>query len=147
MQDTSSRWAQVNDCDTYEELQQRLEEEAIVQRTMFPVSRLKNKTRLQAFPQLEKSTRQFTEPGLCAQLVYEFLAKKIFTRKVSSNAQISHFGQQFTVPTHLKGILVQVKLNIHSLEWEIYHDYKIAKRCMAMPQLSLERIQYLSVYQ
>ncbi len=81
MQDTSSRWAQVNDCDTYEELQQRLEEEAIVQRTMFPVSRLKNKTRLQAFPQLEKSTRQFTEPGLCAQLVYEFLAKKSLPEK------------------------------------------------------------------
>lgn len=147
MQDTSSRWADIEHCYSTEELQQRLDKEAKVQRSMFPVSRLSNKTRLQSFPEIEKSNRAWEPEAFCPQRVYDFLAKRIFTRKVSKSGQISHFGKQFTVTTQLKGILVQVKMNPQNLEWEIYHDYKIVKKHTALPYISSERIQNLSVYQ
>ena len=147
LQDTSSRWAEIDRCACYEVLQRRLEEEAHVQRAVFPVSRLGNQTRLQAFSQLEKSTRTWDPAAFCQQRVYDFLAKKIFPRKVSTSGQISHFGQKFSVGARLKGLVVQLKLNAQNLEWEAYHDYKTVKKCAALPALSSERIQNLSVYQ
>lgn len=147
LQDTSSRWAEVKDCASCQVLQRRLDEEAHIQRSVFPVSRLKKQTRLQAFPSLEKSGRIWDAAAFCPQRVYDFLAKKIFPRKVSSSGQITHFGQKFSVGARLKGLVVQLKLNAQSLEWEAYHDYKIVKKCTALPTLSSERIHNLSVYQ
>lgn len=147
LQDTSSRWAEIDGCASYQVLQRRLDEEAHVQRAVFPVSRLDKQTRLQAFPQLDKSTRTWDPAAFRPQRVYDFLAKKIFPRKVSASGQITHFGQKFSVGAPLKGLVVQVKLNAQSLEWEAYHDYKIVKKCAALPALNSERIQNLSVYQ
>ncbi len=147
LQDTSSRWAEVNTCPSCEVLQQRLDREAHIQRSVFPVSRLDNQTRLEAFPQLEKSDRIWEPTAFCAQRIYDFLARKIFSRKVAVSGQIKHFGQRFTVGTSFKGLVVQVKLNAQSLEWETYHDYRVIKKCTALPALSTERIQNLSVYQ
>ena len=147
LQDTSSRWAEVNACSSYKMLQQRLDQEAHIQRSVFPVSRLKNQTRLQAFPQLEKSERTWEPAAFCPQRVYDFLAKKIFSRKVSSNGQITHCGQYVRIGSPFKGLCVQVKLDAQKLEWLVYHDYKVVKIYSALPALSQERIQNLSVYQ
>ena len=76
LQDTSSRWAEVKTCPSCEVLQQRLNEQSNIQRSLFPVSRLNNQTRLQAFPLLEKSERNWDPQAFCPQRVYDFLAKK-----------------------------------------------------------------------
>lgn len=147
LQGTSSRWAEITQCASYGELQQRLDEEAHVQRCLFPVARLGNKTRLETFPSLEKSIREWTPDGFCPERAYGFLSQKIFTRKVSSSGHLTHFGQKVYGLSHLKGQMVQLKLNAASLEWEVYHDYKIAKKYSALPQLSKESLMNLSVFQ
>lgn len=147
MQDTSSRWAEIDTCHSCQDLQLKLDQEAHVQRNLFPVSRLGNKTRLQTFPEIEKSNRLWDPRTFCLQRVYNFLSKKIFTRKVSSSGQITHFGQKLSVSSKHKGIFVQVKFNPENLDWEIYHDYKIVKKHSAVTSISAERIKNLSVYQ
>ncbi len=147
LQDTSSRWAEIKGCDSHGELQRRLDEEAAIQRSAFPVTRLGNKTRLEAFPGLEKSSRAWDPECFCPERVYGFLAKKIFTRKTSSNGQLTHFGQKVSGLPHLKGQLVQVKLNAQTLDWEVYHDYALVKKYSSLLQLSKERLMNLSVFQ
>lgn len=74
MQDTTQRWAEVNKCKNLEDLQTKLNQQIKIQRETFPVIRLKNKTRLQEFPQLETSRRNFNLQDFNPQRVYDFLA-------------------------------------------------------------------------
>ena len=147
LQDTSSRWAEIHKCRTYGELQQRLDEEAHIQRCFFPVSRLGNKTRLEAFPSAERSSREWVPADFCPQRAYAFIAKKVFTRKVSSNGQINHFGQCVSSLWKCRGLLVQVRLNAKTLDWEVSHNHGIVHKYSALPHLSKERLLILSVFQ
>jgi hypothetical protein len=147
MQDTSCRWAEIHNCSTYEQLQQRLDREALVQRQLFPVTRLKNKTRLETFPELEKSNRTWKPEDFCPERVYQFLAKKTFTRKVSPNGQINLWGQVIGRLFKFKKLNVQLKFNPTDLHWDIYYDYKCIKRASTENRLSTERLLNLSVYQ
>lgn len=147
LQDTSSRWAEIQKCRTYGELQQRLDEEAYIQRRVFPVSRLGNKTRLEVFPNAERSGREWVPADFCPQRAYEFIAKKVFTRKVSSNGQIKHFGQSTSGLRKYRGLLVQVRLNAKTLDWEVSYNYEIVHKYSALPHLSKERLLILSVFQ
>lgn len=147
LQGTSSRWAEIHACPSHETLQRRLDEEAFVQRQVFPVSRLGNKTRIETFPDLEKSDRDWNPSAFCPKRVHDFLAKKVFTRKVSSTGQITHFGQKISGFPKFKGQFVQIKLDASALEWVICHDYKIVKKSSAAEQLAEERLLNLSVYQ
>lgn len=147
MQDTSSRWAEIHNCKSYEELQQRLDRESFIQRQVFPVTRLKNKTRLETYPDLEQSDRKWNPNEFCPTRVYSFLAKKTFTRRVSPNGQIKLYGQIIGTLAKFKKLNVQVKFNPIDLNWEIYHDYKCIKRACSQGRMSMERLQNLSVYQ
>lgn len=147
LQDTSCRWAEIYQCGSHEELQQRLDQEAFVQRQHFPVTRLQNKTRLEAFPDLEKSDRVWEPRSFCPSRVYQFLSQRTFNRKVSTNGQIQHAGQRIGGLAKFKHLYVQLKFNNKDLHWEIYHDYKPVKRIDAANHLSPERLLNLSVYQ
>jgi hypothetical protein len=147
LQDTSSRWAEIHGCRSCEELQRRLDGEAHIQRCIFPVSRLGNKTRAEAFPGAEKSGREWAPSGFCPQRAYGFIAKKVFTRKVSSNGQVNHFGQCVSSLWKWRGKFVQVKLDAKTLEWEVSHNYEVVKKYSSLPHLSEERLLNLSVFQ
>jgi len=147
VQDTSGRWAEIRQCATLEELQQRLDREALVQRQHFPVTRLGNKTRAEEFPDLEKSNRPWKPGEFCPKRVFEFLSKKTFTRKVSVSGQIRHFGQNIGGLSKFKKLNVQLKFNPDDLHWEIYHDYQCIKRVCAANRISAERLLNLSVFQ
>jgi hypothetical protein len=132
LQGTSSRWAEIQDCPSHEVLQKRLDEEAFIQRKLFPVTRLGNKTRREVFCEqgvdLEKSTRAWNPADFCPQRVYDFLAKKVLTRKVSSTGQVTHFGQKISGLCSHKKQFVQVKLEPVSLCWEISYEAQFLKK-------------------
>lgn len=149
MQDTSQRWAEIERCFSAEQLQQRLEEEAHIQRAEFPVTRLKNQTRLQAFPNALMSNRLWQPEApdfFNEQRVYDFLSKKIFTRKVSAGGQVTHFGKHIAAGKGLKGVFVQIRLACAPLRWEVYHDYKVLASAPADQQLSRQKILELSIF-
>ena len=147
MQDTSSRWAEIHNCASYEELQQNLNRQAIVQREHFPVTRLKNQTRKQLFPDLDKSARLWNPDEFCVQRVHAFLGTKTFNRKVSSNGQFSLCSKRFGGLSMVKNVFVQIKFNPSDLKWEVYHNYKCIKQFDAADIFTEQRIKNLSVYQ
>ncbi|MVM42151.1 hypothetical protein GO730_38190 [Spirosoma sp. HMF3257] len=59
MQEVSSPWAELSKAADVADLQNRLSQAACFQREQFSVSRLKGKTRLAEFPQLETSRRVY----------------------------------------------------------------------------------------
>jgi hypothetical protein len=145
MQDTNQRWAEVRKCKNLEDLQTKLNQQIKIQRETFPVVRLKNKTRLQEFPQLETSRRVFSPQDFNPQRVYDFLAKKIFTRKVSSAGQITHFGQKIVIRSQYKGQYVQLQLDKDKIEWIITANHNTIRNMSAV-NLSHDRILNMTVF-
>lgn len=146
MQATSWRWVELDKIRDLTHLQLRLEEEAIVQREKLPVKRLNKKTRIESFPQLETSPRNYQADDFDQEKVYTFLAKKIYTRKVSTVGTISHYGHIFSVGAKFKGQYVQLKFDKQSMEWIIYDNQKEIKRKKAH-HLAKEAILNLTVCQ
>ena len=150
MQDTSQRWAEIDKALNIEDLQQRLDQEAHIQRAQFKVTRLGNKTRLIAYPELISAQRTWqTEAENKADIkrVYQFLAKKTYARKVSSAGQINIFAQKLSAAKafkDLKGLYVQVKLNPETSAWDIYYAYKLIKSFLAK-EMNRQNVENLSV--
>jgi hypothetical protein len=145
MQDTTQRWAEVSKCKNLEDLQTKLNQQIKIQRETFPVVRLNNNTRLQEFPQLETSRRIFRSQDFQPQRVYDFLAKKIFTRKVSSAGQANHFGQKIRVGSLFKEQYVQLQLDKDKIEWVITANHKYVRNIPAV-NLSPDRILNMTVF-
>jgi hypothetical protein len=146
MQSTSARWAEVGKATCLQDLQRRLDAEAVLQRESLPVKRLQGKTRLEAFPQIETSRRVFNQDDFDAEKVYKFLSKKIYVRKVSANGLISHYGQLFSAGRQFKGQFVEVKFDLESRNWLVFDNNALIKTIPAS-HLSSENIQNLTVSQ
>lgn len=146
MQATSARWIELDKIKDVTHLQTRLDQEAFLQREKLPVKRLGKRTRIEVFPELETSRRVYHPDDFNEQRVYNFLSKKIYTRKVSATGTISHYGQVFSVGAKFKGQYVQLKFDEQAIEWVIYDNQKEIKRRKAN-HLTKEAILNLSVCQ
>lgn len=144
MQGTSSRWAEVDKIFNLIDLQNRLDKEAILQREKLPVKRLEKKSRLEAFPELEISRRIYNQTDFDEQKVYNFLAKKIYTRKVSASGTFSHFGQVIYIGTKFKSQFIQLKFEQNS--WLVF-DSQAKIKSIPATHLSKDNILNLTVCQ
>lgn len=115
-QSTSRRWSEVMKCPDFETAQKQLDEAARIQRDCFPVSRLENQTRKQAFEEIYTLYRPWDDSIFDPFLVYEFLKTKKYIRKVSSNGQITQFRHKHAVGFPYKGQYVSLKLEVTVLE-------------------------------
>lgn len=145
MQDTTARWAEVDQAASLAQLQERLDQALLLQRAHYPVGRLQHRSRLAAFPELETSRRVYGPADFRAERVYRFLAAKLYTRKVSASGQIGHFGQVFTVGLAYKHQYVQLRLTMDGQHWQVLADYKEVKLLPAAC-LQADRIQNLTVF-
>jgi len=146
MQDTTQRWAEIDTCQNIAQLQINLNEQIVVQREFYKVTRLENKTRLEAFPELETSRRIYNSQNFEAQRVYNFLAKKTYHRKVSSASQINHFGRKIQISKKYKGQYVSIKLNAEDCTWQIYSNQNLIKTINA-DNLTPDNIMKMTVFQ
>ena len=124
MQGTSSRWAEPEKCISAAHLQKRLDEESAVQRERLRVKRLEMKTRLEAYPDIETSRRIYDPKLFNARRVHDFLAKKSYVRKTSSNATLTLFGQVFRMGPQNKNKNIQIKLDADTCEWHFFDENK-----------------------
>ena len=145
-QSTSARWIELDKITDLSHLQIRLDQESFLQREKLPVKRLNRKTRIEVFPELETSRRIYHPDDFDEQRVYNFLSKKVYTRKVSSSGTISHYGHIFSVGAKFKGQYVQLKFDNQTIEWIIYDSQKEIKRKNAY-HLAKEAILNLTVCQ
>lgn len=145
-QGTSIRWSEVEKCDNMTIAQEHLDEACAIQRERYPVSRLKGKTRLQVFPELLDKQRPWLPKDFDTQRVYEFIAKKQYVRKVSSNGQITHFSQKLFVGLAYKAQYVSLKLNPFVVSWEVNTANGQYIRSIKASNLSKLKIKNLTVF-
>lgn len=145
-QGTSMRWAEVLKCQTVEEAQQKLDEACRIQREQYPVTRLKGKTRKEAFPELFQNPRAWNPSDFDPQRTYDLLGKKQYVRKVSSNGQTTHFGHKSTIGSEYKGQSVCLKLDPFTLKWEVFAANGKFIKHLDAPYLSASRVKNMTVY-
>lgn len=149
MQDTTQRWAEIDKALNINDLQERLDREAIVQRELFKVSRLGNKTRFEAYPELITRQRPWlpnAENHFDIQRVHNFIEKKTYSRKVSSSGQINVFSYKLSIGNKYVGQYVQVRLDAQSQQWNIYHNYEVIKTkpCLIFTKQNIENLSVMS---
>jgi len=146
IQATSWRWSEISKAESYEQAQQRLDQAITTQREQYPVTRLGRKTRIEAFPELGQKARNWNPQNFDENRVYQFLAKKIYNRKVSSAGQITHFGHKLRIGAKWVRQTVQLKLEPEKLVWVVYDVQN--KKTKEIPAffLSRERILNLKVF-
>jgi hypothetical protein len=136
MQATSANWIEVEKINDLAHLQLRLDQESVLQRQLLPVKRLNNKTRFEAFPQLETAKRPYQADDFDEQRVYGFLAKKIYTRKVSSAGTVAHYQQVFSVGAQYKAQFVQIRFDVAGQCWQVFNHQQQIK---AIPAAHLDK--------
>lgn len=140
------RWAEVLKCKTLEEAQRKLDEACLIQREQYPVTRLKGKTRKEAFPELCQNQRVWDPADFNPQRTYNFLAKKQYVRKVSSNCQITHFGHKARIGSPFKGQPVCLKFNPFTLLWEVFEANGKFIKNLGAAYLDSHRIKNMTVF-
>jgi hypothetical protein len=145
LQDISARWADIEQATDWSQLQSRLDEQARFHREQFAVSRLQGKTRLETFPELETSRRVFDPQSFQPQRVYDFLAKKIYTRCVSKVGQIDHFRVRTSLGVAYKNQYVQLQLDPVTCQWKVFAAEQLIKSYPA-DNLTKECLLNLTVY-
>lgn len=101
-------------------LKERLHQEAHFQRAIYRVQRLKNKTRLEAFPDLKKTGRAYNPQDFDLQRVLDFLAKGSWERTVTSEGQLSQFGKRLQAGYKYRNQSVSVRLDPQINHWTVY---------------------------
>jgi hypothetical protein len=146
LQDTTSRWAEVNGARDLKDLQQRLDEGLLLQRERFAVSRLEGKTRMEAYPELLTRKRTYDAEAFEPERVWAFLHSCVYTRKVASTGIVTHFNQQTSIGLPYKDKWAQVRLTKDGQNWEVLVDDNVVKT-YAATNLSKEQILSLSIFE
>ena len=145
MQHTTVRWAEAGSAQNLRDLEGKLSEALRLQRECYPVVRLQGRTRLEAFPGLETSRRPYAASDFQLPRVYNFLCKKLYTRKVTASGQILHYRQVYYVGLPLRHHWVQLRLRQDGSTWQVFADYKLIKEIPAA-HLSEQYIQNLTIF-
>jgi len=146
LQDTTSRWAEISQAQTPDQLQQRLEAIAVIQREHYPVQRLAGKTRLEAFPQLTEGKRPYRPADFQLRRVWSFFHQCVYTRKLSNKGVLTHFNQQTCIGAAYRNQWAQVRLSADGQWWEVLVNDKVVKT-IADTHLTEEHLQQLTSYQ
>lgn len=123
-----ANWVEYHKCKNTADLQSHLTREADCYNHRYKVTRLKNRTRIEAFPGLLKSPHPFNSKGLDVQKAIDFVAKGAWERDVSKNGQLSFWGQRIGIGKDYAHHRVNLKLNAKTNQWEIFaKDGKLIK--------------------
>lgn len=119
-QGVMGRWTEYHKCKSTVELQLRLWKEAEFYNFYFPIRRKNNKTRIQLFPDLIHTKKNWNPADFKLKRPLIFLAKGNWERKVSKNGQILIYNQRFSVGRKYKRQIVSIKLNPKKNQWNIF---------------------------
>lgn len=114
---TSARWAEVYRCDNIKQMEQQLEQAAVLQRDHFKVTRLGNVTRKKLYKKLYANDRTWDKAAFDIQRAYQFLAKAIYPRKISSCGTVALYGKIFSIGAAYRGQVVFFKFDPKLIGW------------------------------
>ncbi|HEY9886409.1 MAG TPA: hypothetical protein V6C96_04020 [Vampirovibrionales bacterium] len=147
MQQTTKNWSNLEDCQDFEDLQQRLSYVLEVQRSKYRVSRLGRKTRMEVFPEISTNPRSYSSDLFDPQLAYEQLSKWTFVRKVSKHGQFSMFKGIYYLGTEYKRQYVSVQLCPKTINWKVFDANGKYIKAYSAQNLTAENIWNLTIYQ
>lgn len=108
MQATSSRWVEIEQCNSCTELQSRLDTAASIQTQHFPLRRMSNKSRKELYPALYSNDRVYNaSSAFDINKVRAYLSGEvIFVRKVSKRGIINFYAQSVYIGIRYKNSYV-----------------------------------------
>jgi len=116
-------WTEYRKCKNAWELQLRLWKEADFHNSHFPISRKKYKKRIELFPNLQYTGKEWNPRNFQLQRVLDFLSKESWERKVSKLGQVSIQGKRYSVGAIYKEQMVNCKLCAVNNHW-LFFDSK-----------------------
>jgi hypothetical protein len=147
MQRTTAQWSEPARCCTPAQLQKRLDAAALIQREKYTLRRQGGKSRRQIYPSLRSNPRIYQSRGFDIEKVYEYLKKKVFTRKVSKNGYFSFYAQSVYVGTAFKNQSLNLRLDPQKMHWKIVDDTNQAIGTFQADNFCEKRIRQLNVCQ
>lgn len=146
-QGTSKRWAEPGQCDTVEQLQQRLQEMDQIQRERYPSKG--GLSRKEAYPQLTHSGRRYSEAWERRHwdlgLVLAHLSGYAVVRRVDVNGDVSLYHRSRYVGIRHRGRDVYVMVDPKRAEWLFTDEQGKQLRVQPAEELTAERIRSLTV--
>lgn len=120
MQQTTKNWAEIKQAKHLENLQEKLNHVAIIQREKYKVSRLGNQTRKTVFPQLWTNCNYYIQNDFDAQKAFQHLDSYRFARIVSKNGIISLYGNTYTIGKKWSNHTVSIRFESQNKLWLVY---------------------------
>ncbi|WP_169521694.1 DDE-type integrase/transposase/recombinase [Spirosoma spitsbergense] len=121
-QATTANWADLATCSDIADLRQKLAQVIVTQRERYPVRRLNEQTRQQAYPTIDTPLCLFEISHFDYQLVLAFLQRRSWHRKVSKIGVISFYYQRWFLNRSVADQWVSIRLEATSNEWVIFTD-------------------------
>ena len=124
LQDTSQRWAEVEKCTHYHELENRLKAVALTQREQYRVSRLSYRTRLRVYPKLDEVKPVDASEQFDAQRAYAYLAQTRFVRRAGKRGTLSLNGYGYYVGSAYSNQDVGIVFDPDACKWLFYDQFE-----------------------
>ena len=147
MQGTTSRWAEIQDCCTYTQLQNNLDKAAQLQREHYQVKRLGYQSRKQCYPDLWNNTRKYSRQSFDINRLDCYLSQVIFVRKVNNSGVFNFYSQCVYLGYSHRGKTVSLRYDPKKKQFMIEDSGHGIIACLAADNFSSENIEGLSVCQ
>lgn len=122
LQGTMKQWSNPEGQQGVESLQKRLDEESDFQRNYYRIPSRNYKTRMELYPSLETNVRTYKPKNFSIQLVYDFLAKKVFHRSIKKGGNIQFMGIYDYIGNKYQGVNVTITFDPSDKLWYIRRE-------------------------
>lgn len=112
-------WSNPKGQESLVDLQKRLNQESFFQREQYLRPAQGHKTRLKQFPELEQNPRNYNPYDFDMQLVYQYLNKYVWPRKVKQKGSIKLFSNEIYIGSKYKHQTTFVTLDPIEIKWLI----------------------------
>lgn len=146
-QGTVSRWAEVYECQSPEQMQEQLDDACALQRDRYPVKRIGKVSRSEVFSDLYTVARPFEQAVFDEQKAYRHLAEAVYPRKVSTVGTTAVYNKPFQVGAAHKGKTVFVKFDPVNIAWLFLDQQGNLIKMIPDPRFSRENLFNLTVCQ
>lgn len=119
-QGVMGKWTEYQKCKHTFDLQMRLWKEVDFHNYHFPIRRRGNKTRIQLFPKLMHTGRDWQPKNFKLNRILIFMAKGCWERKASSSGQVNFYGHRFSIGSRYRHQIISIKLNPRKNCWNIF---------------------------
>ena len=147
MQGTTKRWVELEKCQHREELQEKLDQAAVIQREKYPVSRLGFKNRKEVYPALWANTRTYQAKDFNIDKVHQYLSQVVFIRKVNKIGLINFYAQSVYVSVSQRRKTVSLTFDLEKKQWKVYDENNQQIGWLNASNFSNEHVVNLSVCQ